>query len=85
MERPERILVALGGNALAPPGTAPTLRLQHTAARGAMSELVPFVARGMELVVTQGIAAEPWWGAGYGVEMRSSQGPVAPFCPSITM
>ncbi len=50
----ERIVVALGGNALLRPGEAPTLASQVGNAKRAMRALVPLIESGCPLVLTHG-------------------------------
>ena len=47
-------MVALGGNALIPPGAAGTAEEQMLQVRGAAAQLAPLAAEGVELVVTHG-------------------------------
>ncbi|MDJ0974136.1 MAG: carbamate kinase [Planctomycetota bacterium] len=53
-KKQDRVVVALGGNALLRPGEAPTLASQVGNARRAMRALVPLVESGKSLVLTHG-------------------------------
>jgi carbamate kinase len=52
--RPEKIVVAIGGNALAHSGEAPTLATQFRNAERAMNALAPLIEAGNRLVITHG-------------------------------